>query len=50
MFYLTLKQITKNINLPKVHGLKSQAWPKFCLIFKQVAQNINLPKICDPTS
>ena len=39
------KHVIKNINLPKVCGLRNQAWPMFCLIFKQVIKNIYLPKV-----
>ena len=35
-FCLIFTQVIKNINLPKVCGLRGQTWPRFCLIFKQV--------------
>ena len=41
---------TKSINFPKVYGLRSQAWSRFCFILKQIRENINLPKVCGPRS
>ena len=37
-----------SINLPKICGMRSQAWLKFCLILKQIIESINLPKVCGP--
>ena len=42
------KQVTKNINLPKICGPRNQVLPMFYLIFKQVTNNINLSKVCGP--
>ena len=46
MFCLIFKQVIKNINLPKVCGLRNRVRPRFYLIYKQVMKNINFPKVC----
>ena len=35
-FCLIFTQVIKNINLPKVCGLRNQVWPRFYLTFTQV--------------
>ena len=36
----------KSVNLPKVCGLRSQAWPMFCLTLRKILESVNLPKAC----
>ena len=39
----------ESVNLPKEYGLRSQAWPMFCLTLRNNG-SINLPKACGPRS
>ena len=40
------KEILESVNLPKACGLRSQAWPMFCLTLRKILESINLPKAC----
>ena len=36
----------ESVNLPKACGLRSQAWPRFCLTLRKILRSVNLPKAC----
>ena len=40
------REILESVNLPKVCGLRSQAWPMFCLTLRKILESVNLPKAC----
>ena len=35
MFYLILREIMESVNLPKVCGMRSQAWSRFCITLRK---------------
>ena len=49
-FCLILREILESVNLPKVRGMRSQAWPMFYLTLRKIMGSINLPKACGPRS
>ena len=40
------REILESVNLPKACGLRSQAWPMFCLTLRKILESVNLPKAC----